>query len=229
MHVAPGRKYSGWLFTARFAEPRFERRGVHHDDGHVRARGFAPRDGPVHPQALNKVSSIIRNVKRDPPVSVQVSIPEGRHMVRSTWTAARSAIVVLISASVCHPPTAAAPEADAGDGVDRALEPPADAITTDAQFAPPHREMGLANCRKGERPAALASLECCTALDPKAEDATPSTIEERKRFSRFGRTRAERPHLPHGSKRDGAESQQCPELAGQRKDQGKDPGTEAGR
>ena len=77
-------------------------------------------------------------------------------------------------------------ETGAGDGVDRALGHLADAIKADAQYAPAYRELGLAQYRKGDRPAAAGSLEKYLALDPDAKDKKQieGTIAELKRFSR---------------------------------------------
>jgi regulator of sirC expression with transglutaminase-like and TPR domain len=77
-------------------------------------------------------------------------------------------------------------ETGAGDGVDRALKHLGDAIKADAAFAPAYRDLGLAQFRKGDRPAAIISLERYLTLEPKAEDAKQiaSTIAELKRFSR---------------------------------------------
>ena len=77
-------------------------------------------------------------------------------------------------------------ETGAGDGVDRALKHLGDAIKADAAYAPAYRDLGLAQFRKGDRPAAIISLERYLTLEPKAEDAKQiaSTIAELKRFSR---------------------------------------------
>lgn len=77
-------------------------------------------------------------------------------------------------------------ETGAGAGVDRALAHLGDAIKADAGYAPAYRELGLAQYRKGDRPAAIASLERYLALAPEAEDQKQieSTIAELKRFSR---------------------------------------------
>ncbi len=67
--------------------------------------------------------------------------------------------------------------------VDKAIAHLEAAIAADAQFAPPHRELGLAFYRKGDRVKAVAELERYLALDPKAEDAAQvkATIAEIKR------------------------------------------------
>jgi predicted Zn-dependent protease len=56
-------------------------------------------------------------------------------------------------------------------------------IAAEAEYAPPHRELGLAYYRKGDRARAIASLERYLALDPKAADANQikATIAELKR------------------------------------------------
>jgi len=77
-------------------------------------------------------------------------------------------------------------ETGAGDGVDRALQHLGNAIKADAAYPPAHRELGLAQYRKGDRASAIVSLERYLALDPKAEDTKQieATIAELKRFSR---------------------------------------------
>ncbi len=77
-------------------------------------------------------------------------------------------------------------ETGAGDGVDRALQHLADAIKADASYAPAYRELGLAQYRKGDRAAAITSLEHYLALDPKAEGTKQieTIVAELKRFSR---------------------------------------------
>lgn len=57
------------------------------------------------------------------------------------------------------------------------------AIAADATYALPHRELGLAYYRKGDRAKAVAGLEKYLALDPKAADADQikATIAEIKR------------------------------------------------
>lgn len=77
-------------------------------------------------------------------------------------------------------------ETAAATGVDRALEHLANAIKVDPQYAPAYREQGMAQYRKGDRSAAVLSLERYLALDPDAKDAKQiaATIQELKRFSR---------------------------------------------
>lgn len=77
-------------------------------------------------------------------------------------------------------------ETGAGDGVDRALAHLDAAITADAQYTPAYRELGLAQYRKGDRAAAIASLERYLTLDPEAADEKEiaATIQDLKRFSR---------------------------------------------
>lgn len=57
------------------------------------------------------------------------------------------------------------------------------AIAADAAYAAPHRELGLAWYRKGDRARAVAELERYLALDPKAADTNQikATIAEIKR------------------------------------------------
>jgi predicted Zn-dependent protease len=67
--------------------------------------------------------------------------------------------------------------------VDKAIAHLEAAIAADAQYPPPHRELGLAQYRKGDRVKAVASLERYLALDPQAKDADQikATIAEIKR------------------------------------------------
>jgi predicted Zn-dependent protease len=67
--------------------------------------------------------------------------------------------------------------------MDKAIAHLEAAIAADATYAPPHRELGLAYYRKGDRAKAVAELEKYLALDPKAKDADQikTTIEEIKR------------------------------------------------
>lgn len=67
--------------------------------------------------------------------------------------------------------------------VDKAIAHLEAAIAADAQFAPPYRELGLAQYRKGDRAKAVASLERYLALDPEAKDAAQirATIVEIRR------------------------------------------------
>lgn len=55
--------------------------------------------------------------------------------------------------------------------IDKAIAHLEAAIAADAQFAAPHRELGLAQYRKGDRIKSVASLEQYLTLDPKAKDA----------------------------------------------------------
>lgn len=77
-------------------------------------------------------------------------------------------------------------ETGAGDGVDRALAHLEAAIKADAAYAPAYRELGLAQYRKADHKAAIASLERYLALAHEAEDKKQieSTVAELKRFSR---------------------------------------------
>jgi predicted Zn-dependent protease len=67
--------------------------------------------------------------------------------------------------------------------MDKAIAHLEAAIAADAAYALPHRELGLAYYRKGDRAKAIAGLEKYLALDPKAADADQikATIEEIKR------------------------------------------------
>jgi predicted Zn-dependent protease len=58
------------------------------------------------------------------------------------------------------------------------------ALKADPNYAPAHRELGLAYYRQGDRARAIASLEKYLAADPKAKDAAEiaSTIAELKRY-----------------------------------------------
>jgi beta-barrel assembly-enhancing protease len=74
---------------------------------------------------------------------------------------------------------------ETGSG-DRALEHLVNAVKADEHYAPAHRELGLAQYRKGDRPAAILSLERYLVLDPDAADVKEiaASILELKRFSR---------------------------------------------
>ncbi len=67
--------------------------------------------------------------------------------------------------------------------MDKAIAHLEAAIAADATYALPHRELGLAYYRKGDRVKAVAGLEKYLALDPKAADADQirATIAEIKR------------------------------------------------
>lgn len=58
------------------------------------------------------------------------------------------------------------------------------ALKADPNYAPAHRELGLAYYRQGDRARAIASLEKYLAADPKAKDAAEiaATIAELKRY-----------------------------------------------
>jgi beta-barrel assembly-enhancing protease len=70
--------------------------------------------------------------------------------------------------------------------VDGAITHLDNSIKADANHAPAYRELGLAQYRKGDRAAAVTSLEKYLAFEPKPEDAKQIeiTIAELKRFSR---------------------------------------------
>lgn len=72
----------------------------------------------------------------------------------------------------------------APDAINQAIEHLEAAIKADAQYAPAHRELGLAFYRKGQRAKAIASLEQYLTIDPEAKDAPQikSTIAELKRY-----------------------------------------------
>jgi len=67
--------------------------------------------------------------------------------------------------------------------MDKAIAHLEAAIAADATYALPHRELGLAYYRKGDRAKAIAGLEKYLALDPKAADTDviKTTIAEIKR------------------------------------------------
>jgi predicted Zn-dependent protease len=67
--------------------------------------------------------------------------------------------------------------------MDKAIAHLEAAIAADGTYALPHRELGLAHYRKGDRAKAVAELERYLALDPKATDADQirATIAEIKR------------------------------------------------
>jgi beta-barrel assembly-enhancing protease len=75
--------------------------------------------------------------------------------------------------------TGAGPEA-----VDAAIKELEASVTADADYAPAHRDLGLAYYRKGDRAKAITSLEKYLVVDPKAKDADQirSTIAELKRY-----------------------------------------------
>jgi beta-barrel assembly-enhancing protease len=70
--------------------------------------------------------------------------------------------------------------------VDAAIRHLESSIKADANFAPAYRELGLAQYRKGDRAAAVASLERYLTFEPKPQDAKQieATVAELKRFSR---------------------------------------------
>ena len=74
-------------------------------------------------------------------------------------------------------------ETGLGGGVDEALKRFADTLKVDAKYAPAYRDQGLAHYRKGDRAAAIASLERYLEIDPDASDKKQieTTIQELKR------------------------------------------------
>lgn len=70
------------------------------------------------------------------------------------------------------------------DAVDTAIKELEASVKADAEYAPAHRDLGLAYYRKGDRARAIQSLEKYLLVDAKAKDADQikSTIAELKRY-----------------------------------------------